>query len=366
MYCATCGTQAPNLGARCGKCGSPLAGPAAAPGGPPGLPGLPDPYGRPPLPVGGALVTPFVSPYAGFWLRLVAWVIDLVVMLLLTGGVYLIAELAGAPGSASGGTVALVTWGALVAACVVMEASPLQATPGKLALQLKITDLDGHRLGIGRTLARVVGKVVFVLTLGIGYVLAGATARRQALHDKLAGALVVRRSATPERLAEFPVAPHVSPWLPIVGTVVVLVPIVGMVAAIAIPAYQDYTSRSQVAEGLRLAGETKALVAESYAERRAWPADLQALSGSPKKATTGRYVESVVLDGGAIILTFGGEANAVIAGDRLGLVPAVLPGGDVVWICGYGSIPEGAALAHEDPAGFTSIDSRFLPSKCRD
>lgn len=364
MYCATCGTQAPNLGERCGRCGSPLAGPAA--GMRPDLPAPGDLYGRPPLPGAAAFVTPFVSPYAGFWLRVVAWVIDVVVMSFLAGGVALLAWLAGAYEQVDGGTLALGIWGLALAGCVLMEASPLQATPGKLALELKVTDAEGHRLGPGRALARVVGKVLSVLTLGIGYVMAGATKRRQAWHDRLAGALVVRRAAGPERLAEVPEAPHVSLWLPVMGALAAGVPLAAMVAAIAIPAYQDYTIRAQVAEGLEAASALKPLVAAAHARQGAWPRDLDALGGAAMASASSRYLESIVIEDGAIVLTFGGNAHDAIAGDRLGLVPAALPAGKVAWVCGYGSVPEDATPAHEDPAGFTSLDSRFLPESCLD
>jgi uncharacterized RDD family membrane protein YckC len=75
--------------------------------------------------------------------------------------------------------------------CTWYESSPLQATPGKRALRLKVTDLAGRRISVGRAFARRLAMVLSVLTLGIGFAMAGFTRRRQALHDMVAGTLVI-------------------------------------------------------------------------------------------------------------------------------------------------------------------------------
>ena len=73
-----------------------------------------------------------------------------------------------------------------------MESSPWQATLGKKAFRLRVTDLEGHRINLGRATLRHLGKILSGLTLFLGYVMAGFTVRKQALHDILAGCLVVR------------------------------------------------------------------------------------------------------------------------------------------------------------------------------
>jgi uncharacterized RDD family membrane protein YckC len=75
----------------------------------------------------------------------------------------------------------------------VMESSPWQATLGKRALGLRVTDLHGARLSFGRATARYFAKLVSGLTLMIGYVMAAFTAKKQALHDQLVGTLVLRK-----------------------------------------------------------------------------------------------------------------------------------------------------------------------------
>lgn len=75
------------------------------------------------------------------------------------------------------------------------EASPLRGSPGKRLLGLMVVREDAGRVGLGRSLARTLGKGMSMLTLGIGFVMAGVTPRKQALHDGIAKTLVVRRKA---------------------------------------------------------------------------------------------------------------------------------------------------------------------------
>jgi len=71
------------------------------------------------------------------------------------------------------------------------ECSPLQATPGKLAVGIYVTDLHGDRLDFMSASARFYGKALSTLTLGIGYLMAGTTKKHQALHDLVSGCLVL-------------------------------------------------------------------------------------------------------------------------------------------------------------------------------
>jgi type IV pilus assembly protein PilA len=137
----------------------------------------------------------------------------------------------------------------------------------------------------------------------------------------------------------------------------------GILAAIAIPAYFDYTIRSQVVEGLNLASAVKAGVAESYAQTGAWPADLKlaGLTAAPR----GRYVNSVTVRNGTIVIRYGGEANESIARHQLTLRPTTAEGGDVIWSCGYapdlGVDPRKSAAAPHA----TNVPRRYLPKSCR-
>ncbi len=73
------------------------------------------------------------------------------------------------------------------------EASAWQATPGKRVMKLYVTDLSGHPVTFGRASVRYFGRKISELTFLLGYLLAGLTERKQALHDLIAGCLVLRR-----------------------------------------------------------------------------------------------------------------------------------------------------------------------------
>jgi type IV pilus assembly protein PilA len=141
----------------------------------------------------------------------------------------------------------------------------------------------------------------------------------------------------------------------------IVVAIIGILAAIAIPAYQDYTIRSQVTEGLNLSGALKTSIAESFSDRGVWPADNAALGING--AITGKYVASIVSAGGVITVTYGLQANAAnLAGGILTLRPALNANNDVVWVCGRRAVPGGSVVVGAD--GTTVLD-KYLPSTCR-
>ena len=131
----------------------------------------------------------------------------------------------------------------------------------------------------------------------------------------------------------------------------IVVAIIGILAAIALPAYQDYTIRAQVSEGMSLASGARTAVSEFYSSRGRF-ADSNASYGLQGPTTiTGSYVTGVDAGEtrGEIQVTFGNQANANISGDILAF-SAVASRGSVDWICGAGS---------------TDIDNSYLPAECR-
>jgi type IV pilus assembly protein PilA len=156
----------------------------------------------------------------------------------------------------------------------------------------------------------------------------------------------------------------------------IVVAIIGILAAIAIPAYQDYTIRTQVSEGLTLASDIKAGVAEYAAQTGNWPADLiEAGLGSAAAAAdkSGRYVGSIDVQDGTITVTYGRDANTRIDGLTLSLQPVVNENGDVVWICGNADDPAatyvnsaGAVGGGVDSIdGVTTVLDKHMPASCR-
>ena len=128
--------------------------------------------------------------------------------------------------------------------------------------------------------------------------------------------------------------------------------ILGVLAAIAIPAYQDYVIRSQVVMGINLAAPVKTAVAEAHAASSSWPADLQSLELDAMPDD--KYVSAIEVTDGTILIRYGNAAHVKIAGRTLSLHPA--DGADgVEWTCGYAAGSEAQ----------TDIEPKFLPSKCR-
>ena len=136
----------------------------------------------------------------------------------------------------------------------------------------------------------------------------------------------------------------------------IVVAIIGILAAIAIPAYQNYTKRAQVSEGLSLAGGAKAAVAEFYSSNNRLPQANSSVGLAPGDQITGNAVESVYVGtaaGGApadgvIIVTY---TNKIDATNNKLLVSPITSIGGIKWTC--------------KPAGTNGIDTAFVPTNCR-
>ncbi|MDH3620827.1 MAG: pilin [Gammaproteobacteria bacterium] len=113
----------------------------------------------------------------------------------------------------------------------------------------------------------------------------------------------------------------------------ILIAGIGILAAIAIPAYQDYTIRAQISEGLNLSGAAKAAVAEYYYDNSALPADNAMAGLSPAENISGRYTSSVSVQQGVIVVTYGNEAHMVIKNNELLLEPDFSDGDYLQWQC---------------------------------
>ena len=124
----------------------------------------------------------------------------------------------------------------------------------------------------------------------------------------------------------------------------IVVAIIGILAAVAIPAYQDYTIRAQVTEGLSLASGAKTAVSEYWASNGDLPADNDAAGMRDSEDIRGNNVDSVEFDGADIVITFSASA---INGSTLTLAPDT-QGGQVAWDCSGGD-----------------LEAQYRPSSCR-
>ena len=132
----------------------------------------------------------------------------------------------------------------------------------------------------------------------------------------------------------------------------IVVAIIGILAAIAIPAYQDYTIRAQVSEGLNLSGGAKAAVTEFYQDRGVWPTDNTEAGLETSANIRGKYVASVAATAAGvnaiITVTYGFDAHAIINGQNITLTSTDNLG-SVSWACLSGGV----------------IADKHVPAACR-
>lgn len=309
--------------------------------------------------------------HAGFWRRVGAYLIDGLLLGAAAGVLYAIVLLAvvlPAGTTHHGAAADIHMFVAIVALDLVflaiswlyfalMESSRLQATVGKLALGLRVTDLSGRRIGFGRASGRFFGKILSGMIFDIGYMMAGWTARKQALHDLLADCCVVRKEGLAlfergDQAGSTARAPAGMPGWAIALIVVaacffLVVPVVAILAAIAIPAYQNYTVRTEVSQGIALSERPRALVAEYIGARGALPGSNTDLGLPQPDAIHASYVTSVRIVDGKVVVTYGNHANAMIRGGHVVFSPV-----------------GNAALLHWQCSS-PDIRDRYLPSTCR-
>jgi uncharacterized RDD family membrane protein YckC/Tfp pilus assembly protein PilE len=289
--------------------------------------------------------------YAGFWKRLAAMILDWLIMLipaLLIGFVIGVMVGVSSEGSEQSSAEALGNLAGFLLSWLYfafMESSAKQATLGKMALGIKVVDLQGKRISFGRASGRFFGKIVSGITLGIGYVMAAFTQRKQALHDMMASCLVVNKAVIPSELQQTGPATGMSTGaiaaLVIVGSLVLITGI--LAAAIAIPAYQDYTVRAKVEEVVGIGDQATMAVEEFIAQNNAIPTQMEQTGFS----ATSPNVKHVMVNGqnGVVLLM---TAFSPIADKALVFVPSLDQNKMIVWKC-----------ASED------IPAKYLPQRCR-
>jgi uncharacterized RDD family membrane protein YckC/type II secretory pathway pseudopilin PulG len=289
--------------------------------------------------------------YAGFWKRFAALLIDS----LITGAMgFVVGFFIGLAGAFSHMEKETVQFFSSLAGFVIgvlyfvlMESSEKQATFGKMALGIKVTGLDGARITPLRALGRYFAKILSGLTLCIGYVMAGFTARKQALHDMVAGTLVVKRDADAAEIRSAPVA--ASSGLS-AGAIVAIVlgvlaiPVIGILAAIAIPAYQDYTARSKMASVVAYAHLVTQAVENYYQRHNAIPASIEetGLAAPSEPTVRDAYINP---NNGVVTLAMNFKP---IEGGKLIFIPSEDAGGNITWTCRSDEIKE-----------------KYLPGECR-
>ncbi|HFB6249602.1 TPA: pilin [Neisseria gonorrhoeae] len=152
----------------------------------------------------------------------------------------------------------------------------------------------------------------------------------------------------------------------------IVIAIVGILAAVALPAYQDYTARAQVSEAILLAEGQKSAVTEYYLNNGKWPADNGAAGVASPADIKGKYVKEVKVENGVVTAEMKSDGvNKEIKGKRLSLW-AKRQAGSVKWFCGQPVKRDNVAAANDDKADdvtkddTNAIETKHLPSTCRD
>ncbi|TBR39184.1 MULTISPECIES: RDD family protein [Dyella] len=298
--------------------------------------------------------------YAGFARRAAAMLLDWVILCVATFVIAFILSLIViiAGGGMKPGTNVTLAINALVLLLSLLyfalqESSVHQATLGKRALGIKVVNYEGKRLGFAQAAGRWFASTLSYLTLMVGFLMAAFTGRKQALHDVVAGTLVVDRFAytdEPERQKH-----HTSALLIILAILGCSVFPLALLAAIAVPAYQDYVVRSNVVRAMAAAEPVKALVAKAYKAEHRCPAN-----GESGIAAATAYARDNVAsistgsmgDGGepcAVEITLNLPNQQALHGKQIWLEMPVSdkPGHDKAWACS------------------ANVPDRYLPVMCR-
>ncbi len=160
------------------------------------------------------IIEPREVKYAGFWLRLAAYIIDYIVLQLVVGimslpfMVGMITGIIAASKEASEGPEIIAIVGVIMSFVFViviislivgwlyyalLESSKYQGTLGKVAVGIKVTDTVGNKITFARATGRYFGKIISSMTIYIGFIMAGFTVKKQALHDIMSDCLVIKK-----------------------------------------------------------------------------------------------------------------------------------------------------------------------------
>jgi uncharacterized RDD family membrane protein YckC len=228
-----------------------------------------------------------------------------------------------------------------------MESSSRQATLGKMALGIKVVDERGQRLGFGHAAGRWLASALSYLTFYIGFAMAGFTARKQALHDLVASTYVVDQWAYTDQPGRQQRAPSGCLAAAVVGgALLLLLFVAGILAAIALPAYQDYVERAERAGAASLAGpmdEARRLAAQVDDFRRNTdrcprdPEELGHPGSAPPDIEAFRLFEDAL--GRCVVAVDLGEDEAL--GGAAGGSLHLRLDGQGGWTCEASGIPDG-------------------------
>ena len=293
MICAKCGTNNLYVATECSACGASLA------------------------PVE---TTELV--YAGFWKRFAALFIDGLIIGL--ASMLIIAILGLVLGMQSGlliGLFYLLMFGGSAYYYAMMESGEHSATYGKRWLNLRVLDVEGKRLSKGRALVRWLAHGISNITFYIGYLIQPFTERKQALHDIISSTTVVD---------DEPNGSSTGLIITLVVGTFVLIAVIGIIAAIAIPAYSGYVSKAHVAQAYPQ-GLAATQVLDRYFTANGKLPDTAAEANLPAYSN-GNAALSYDTQSGQLVIEFA-QGQGILAGRHLNFAPTLLIDNTLEWKC---------------------------------
>jgi type IV pilus assembly protein PilA len=145
----------------------------------------------------------------------------------------------------------------------------------------------------------------------------------------------------------------------------IVVAIIGIMATMAVPSYQDRVIRAQVQEGLKLSEFVKKEITQYYQKTKLLPESNQAIGLPPSDKIMGNYVTGIAVNNGIINITYGNKVNKFIEGKVLSVRPAIVKEYPIVpisWVCGNAGAPGTMTLSDVNQ---TNIPTAHLPMDCR-
>lgn len=318
MFCTKCGTNVDDTAQFCAACGQVFSSQGNA----------------------GSIQSETVvtmaegTSYAGFWARFAAVFVDNLILMAITIPLWIIVAL-----RFSSETIALVgyllTFVISIAYFAFMESSEKSATWGKRWLGMKVLDDKGDRISFGRALARYFAHFFSYITLYIGFIMQPFTGKKQALHDLMSGTVVVNDKKSQNS----------SAVVIVIAVFFIGIVVLGILAAIAIPAYQDYVIKAKVSQGVHFGRSASSVVEEYYLRTGNIPNQLEDLGFS---AANGSAIAIVNPNSAVITVTFSPSGQQQLDDHSLIFVPSKNEDGTISWAC-----------SSED------IEGRYIPLGCK-
>jgi uncharacterized RDD family membrane protein YckC/Tfp pilus assembly protein PilE len=282
---------------------------------------------------GAAISAPDEITYAGFWERFAALIVDGFVLFVVNMVFSVLAAISipllGGKGDSGAGlgilvvAIYLLPWLFSAAYFSLMESGERGATLGKRLLKLRVVGSSGNRISKGRAVGRWFAHAVSNITLLIGYLIQPFTEKKQALHDMISGTFVVRTEKGSNTAAIV---------IAFVAMLFFFVVIVGILAAVAIPAYQDYITKSK-SYGAEAIGRQATLAVEMYyTQNGRIPASL-AETGTQIQLPPYLSAVEVNPENGEVLVTFNGTVSSSMANKSLVFTPSQAQDGRITWKC---------------------------------